>query len=90
VPRDYGYATAARGKWHNTPAEETSPTGPFENWPTGLGFLRFPCWRGVAVRAEPGSQYNRDEYNVFIIQRTKIRSSVAERNEFCGASLVDG
>ena len=28
VLKDYGYATAAWGKWHNTPAEETTPTGP--------------------------------------------------------------
>ena len=34
VLKDYGYATGAWGKWHNTPAEETAPTGPFENWPT--------------------------------------------------------
>jgi arylsulfatase A-like enzyme len=38
VLKDYGYATAAWGKWHNTPAEETTSAGPFENWPTNLGF----------------------------------------------------
>ena len=32
---DYGYSTAAFGKWHNTPAEETTAAGPFDNWPTG-------------------------------------------------------
>lgn len=37
-----GYATAAFGKWHNTPMEEASPAGPFESWPTGLwGFEYF-------------------------------------------------
>ncbi len=41
VLKDYGYATAAWGKWHNTPAEETTAAGPFENWPTGLGFEYF-------------------------------------------------
>jgi arylsulfatase A-like enzyme len=41
VLKDYGYATGAWGKWHNTPADETAPTGPFENWPTGLGFEYF-------------------------------------------------
>ena len=41
VLKDYGYATAAWGKWHNTPAEETTAAGPFENWPTALGFEYF-------------------------------------------------
>lgn len=30
-----GYATAAAGKWHNTPDTEISPSGPFDRWPTG-------------------------------------------------------
>ncbi len=38
VLRQNGYATAAFGKWHNTPDWETSPIGPFDRWPTGLGF----------------------------------------------------
>jgi arylsulfatase A-like enzyme len=33
-----GYSTAAFGKWHNTPAKEITPVGPFDRWPTGLGF----------------------------------------------------
>ena len=41
VLKDYGYATAAFGKWHNTPAEETTVAGPFDDWPTGLGFEYF-------------------------------------------------
>lgn len=36
-----GYSTAAIGKWHNTPEWEVSPAGPFERWPTGLGFDYF-------------------------------------------------
>ncbi|MBA8880896.1 arylsulfatase [Phyllobacterium myrsinacearum] len=34
---DYGYATAAFGKWHNTPANETTAVGPYTNWPAGQG-----------------------------------------------------
>jgi arylsulfatase len=36
-----GYGTAAFGKWHNTPAWEATPSGPFDRWPTGLGFEYF-------------------------------------------------
>ncbi|WP_158972410.1 arylsulfatase [Chachezhania sediminis] len=38
ILKDHGYSTAAFGKWHNTPDWETSPIGPFDHWPTGLGF----------------------------------------------------
>ncbi len=54
VLKDYGYATGAWGKWHNTPAEETAPTGPFENWPTNLGFEYFYGFLGgEASQYEP-------------------------------------
>ena len=36
-----GYSTGAFGKWHVTPAHEQTLTGPFDRWPTGLGFERF-------------------------------------------------
>jgi arylsulfatase A-like enzyme len=38
VLRENGYNTAAFGKWHNTPPWQVSPAGPFDRWPTGLGF----------------------------------------------------
>jgi arylsulfatase A-like enzyme len=41
VLRENGYGTAAFGKWHNTPVWETSSAGPFDRWPTGLGFEKF-------------------------------------------------
>lgn len=39
--RDAGYSTAMFGKAHFTPQWETSPAGPFDRWPTGLGFDYF-------------------------------------------------
>ncbi len=36
-----GYSTALFGKAHVTPMWEISPAGPFDRWPTGLGFDRF-------------------------------------------------
>jgi arylsulfatase len=41
VLRDYGYNTAVLGKWHNTPATQTTAMGPFDRWPTGHGFDYF-------------------------------------------------
>ena len=41
ILRDYGYDTAAFGKWHNTPITALTPAGPFDQYPTGLGFNYF-------------------------------------------------
>jgi arylsulfatase len=41
VLKDYGYHTAAFGKWHNTPATETTAVGPKDHWPTAYGFEYF-------------------------------------------------
>ena len=38
---DNGYATSWFGKDHNTPAFEASAIGPFDRWPTGMGFEYF-------------------------------------------------
>jgi arylsulfatase A-like enzyme len=36
-----GYNTFAVGKWHLTPAPETTPAGPYDRWPLGRGFERY-------------------------------------------------
>lgn len=38
-----GYNTLCVGKWHNTPYEETGPSGPFDRWPIAdlFGFEKF-------------------------------------------------
>jgi len=41
VLQDNGYATWWFGKNHNTPDWETTVAGPFDRWPTGLGFDYF-------------------------------------------------
>ncbi|MDG1978536.1 MAG: arylsulfatase [Phycisphaerales bacterium] len=54
VLKNYGYNTAAWGKWHNTPAEETTSKGPFDRWPTGYGFEYFYGFlAGEASQYEP-------------------------------------
>ncbi len=50
----YGYNTGAWGKWHNTPAEQTTSKGPFDYWPTGYGFEYFYGFlAGEASQYEP-------------------------------------
>ncbi len=54
VLKNYGYATGAWGKWHNTPANDTSAAGPFEYWPSGYGFEYFYGFlAGEASHYEP-------------------------------------
>ncbi len=54
ILRHHGYATSAFGKWHNTPSQETTAAGPFDNWPTGLGFEYFYGFLGgEASQYEP-------------------------------------
>ncbi len=38
---DAGYNTFCVGKWHLSPAEESTPAGPFHRWPLGRGFERY-------------------------------------------------
>jgi arylsulfatase A-like enzyme len=54
VLKCYGYNTAGFGKWHNTPAEQTTSKGPFDVWPTGYGFEYFYGFlAGEASQYEP-------------------------------------
>ena len=41
ILKQNGYSTGCFGKWHLTPSWEQNPAGPFDRWPTGLGFERF-------------------------------------------------
>jgi arylsulfatase A-like enzyme len=37
----HGYNTFAIGKWHLTPADQTSAAGPYNRWPLSRGFERY-------------------------------------------------
>jgi arylsulfatase A-like enzyme len=53
-----GYKTAWEGKNHNTPVYETSAAGPFDQWPTGMGFAHFYGFMGGdADQWAPGSLF---------------------------------
>ena len=43
---DNGYRTAWFGKNHNTPEYQASQAGPFDQWPTGMGFEYFYGFMG--------------------------------------------
>jgi len=51
---DNGYATSWFGKDHNTPAFAASQVGPFDQWPTGMGFEYF--YGFVAAMRTSGSR----------------------------------
>jgi arylsulfatase A-like enzyme len=58
ILRDNGYVTAWFGKDHNTPDFQTSQIGPFDQWPTGLGFDYFYGFIGGDTNQwAPGNLY---------------------------------
>ncbi len=46
ILRDNGYSTSWFGKNHNTPAFQYSAAGPFDQWPSGMGFEYFYGFMG--------------------------------------------
>lgn len=46
ILKDNGYATSWFGKNHNTPSFQYSTAGPFDQWPSGMGFEYFYGFMG--------------------------------------------
>src|SRR5207344_3287061 len=46
ILRDNGYSTSWFGKNHNTPTYQYSAAGPFDQWPSGMGFQYFYGFMG--------------------------------------------
>ena len=46
ILRDNGFATSWFGKNHNTPTYQYSAAGPFDQWPSGMGFQYFYGFMG--------------------------------------------
>ena len=54
--KDNGYRTSWFGKNHNTPEYQASQAGPFDQWPTGMGFEYFYGFMGGDTNQwEPGN-----------------------------------
>jgi len=47
ILRDHGYATSWFGKNHNTPETQYGISGPFDQWPSGMGFDYFYGFMGA-------------------------------------------
>ena len=61
----YGYNTAAFGKWHNTPVTNITKMGPFNRYPTGMGFDYFYGFMaGETSQYEPMLFENTNPINV--------------------------
>ncbi|HBQ52322.1 MAG TPA: arylsulfatase [Acidimicrobium sp.] len=80
VLRMSGYSTACFGKWHLTPSWEQSPAGPFDRWPTGLGFDRF-----YGIMGAESSQYEPPVYD----QTTPISPHLDNPNYHLTEDLAD-
>ena len=80
VLRMSGYSTACFGKWHLTPSWEQSPAGPFDRWPTGLGFDRF-----YGIISAESSQYEPPVYD----QTTPISPHLGKPDYHLTQDLAD-
>jgi arylsulfatase A-like enzyme len=62
VLKNIGYQTAFFGKNHNTPDWEQTEAGPFDRWPTGLGFDYFYGFMGGST----------DQIHPALIENTRL------------------
>jgi arylsulfatase A-like enzyme len=80
VLRHYGYKTAAFGKWHNSPATQTTAMGPFDRWPTGHGFDYFYGFvAGETSQWEPRLYENINPVEPPIDERYHLSEDLAEK-----------
>ena len=81
VLKGSGYRTAAIGKWHNTPYFEVNPAGPFDRWPTGVGFDYFYGFMAGAM----------DHFSPYLFRNTTAveQPRTAEQGYNLAADLTD-
>lgn len=79
VLQEHGYATAMFGKNHNTPAWEAGPAGPFDHWPTGMGFDYFYGFNG----------WGTDQWHPALFEDTTPVPPPSDPNYQLTADLVD-
>ena len=80
VLSDYGYNTAAFGKWHNTPVTNLTRMGPFDRHPTGMGFDYFYGFMaGEASQYEPMLFENTNPINAPHDPKYHLTEDLAEK-----------
>ncbi len=78
ILRENGYRTAWFGKDHNTPGWTASQAGPFDQWPTGMGFEYFYGFvGGDASQWEPNLFRNTTPIYPFVGQQGKWNLTTA-------------
>ncbi|MGI9472714.1 MAG: arylsulfatase [Rubripirellula sp.] len=91
VLKAYGYHTSAFGKWHNTPATETTSIGPKDRWPNGYGFEHFYGFLGGETSREPRLFENYDaieppvddpEYHLSVDMKERALKWIDEQQAF--------
>ena len=76
----YGYNTAAFGKWHNTPVTDITKLGPFDRYPTGMGFDYFYGFMaGETSQYEPALFENTNPVNVPHDPKYHLTEDLAEK-----------
>lgn len=80
ILRQNGWATGCFGKWHVTPLWEQGPAGPFDRWPTGMGFEKF-----YGIISAEASQWEPAVYD----QTTPIQPHVGKPDYHLTEDLVD-
>ena len=80
ILKEHGYSTSCFGKWHLTPTWEKGPTGPFDRWPTGMGFDRF-----YGILGGEASQWEPAAYD----QTTPIEPHIGKDNYHLSEDLAD-
>ncbi|MEJ8825114.1 arylsulfatase [Variovorax humicola] len=78
--KDNGYATSWFGKNHNTPSFQYSVAGPFDQWPSGMGFDYFYGFMGGET----------DQYTPYLFQNNRqIRPWVGKPGYHLTTDMAD-
>ena len=85
ILRGNGYSTAWFGKNHNVPAWQSSAAGPFDLWPTGLGFDYFYGFLGGDVNQWDPTLFE----NTTPIEPKEKLSGEAKANYHLDSDLAD-